>query len=83
MSTGVADVGAPAEVEYRTTAAPCPLCMITSPLDDERPKSGLVRWEVKPALRLEIGAAVHFECPNGHSSEDDPDLRKAFPSRRL
>jgi len=57
--------------------------MITSSLDDEGPKSGTVRWEIRLINRLRIGAAVHFECANGHSSAGDPELLKAFPSRRL
>jgi hypothetical protein len=50
-------------------------------LDDDRPKRGTVRWAVRRTGRLTTGVAVAFECPNGHSSEDDPALLKAFRRR--
>ena len=82
MSSDVAAV--PADVtpaEYRSTSVPCPLCVMTRPLDDERPRTGTVRWKILSTARLKIGIAVHFECPDAHLSEDDPQLLKAFPSR--
>jgi hypothetical protein len=70
-------------VELVTTAARCPACVLTLDLDDERPRLGLVHWRVAARARIRVGTAVHFVCPNGHSSEDDPDLLKAFYSRRF
>lgn len=84
MTSCVADVSE-TEVahEYRTTEAPCVVCMTTLPIDDEQSKVGLVRWEVASGSELRIGTAVNFECSNGHSSTDDPELLKAFPRRRI
>jgi hypothetical protein len=71
-------------VEYRTTERRCLVCLTTRSLDDDRPALGTVRWRVviRP-LGVNIGTAVGFECLNGHSSEEDPQLVKAFPSRRF
>jgi hypothetical protein len=82
MTAGAADVAADAtSVEFVTTASRCPACVLTLALDDDRPRLGLVHWTIKGPLR--VGTAVHFVCPNGHTSEDDPDLLKAFHSRRF
>jgi|1185.fasta_scaffold45833_1 hypothetical protein len=89
MTSGMAEISQDAEsaeqmsVEHVTTAARCPACVLTLDLDDERPRLGLVRWKIAVSARIRIGTAVHFDCPNGHSSEDDPDLLKAFHSRRF
>jgi hypothetical protein len=84
MTTGVAEASeAPTSAEYRTTETLCLLCVTTLPLDDEKPKTGEVRWRITARARLTIGTAVSFHCPNGHSSEQDPHLLKAFPSRRF
>ena len=69
--------------EYRTTDMPCLVCMTTVSLDDERVRVGAVRWRIAPNLGPRMGTAVSFECPNGHSSIDDPELLKAFPRRRF
>ena len=76
----VSEVGALGEP--RTTETPCPICVMTLSLDDERPRLGVVRWDIVD-LELKMGTAARFECPNGHSSDDDPDLLKAFPRRRF
>jgi hypothetical protein len=85
MTAGIAEVSAGAtRIELRTTSARCPVCVMTLSLDDEQPKVGTVRWRVVSARSgLEIGTAESFECPNGHTSADDPALLKAFPSRRF
>ena len=84
MTGGVADVANGAtSVEHVTTAARCPACVLTLDLDDERPRLGLVRWDVDVSGHLRVGTAVRFDCPNGHSSDDDPALLKAFYSRRF
>ncbi|MDQ1662380.1 MAG: hypothetical protein QOJ68_2360 [Blastococcus sp.] len=77
----VADVAA--AVEYRTTEVRCLVCVTTLPLDDDQQKNGTVRWKIVPRGRLTLGTAVSFDCPNGHSSDVDPHLLKAFPSRRF
>ncbi len=82
MSSGVADVAEPTtRTEYRTTERPCVVCLTTLSLDDDQPKFGTLRWEIAPYFGLKRGKAVGFECPQGHTSEDDPELLKAFPSR--
>ena len=85
MTAGVAEVSATAiSVELRTAEARCPVCVMTLSLDDERPKIGAVRWRIVPTdSGLRVGTAESFECPNGHSSEAEPELLKAFPSRRF
>jgi hypothetical protein len=70
-------------VEYRTTEVPCLVCVTTLSLDDDQPKFGTVRWKVVAHARLRSGTAVSFACPNGHSSDIEPNLLKAFPSRRF
>jgi hypothetical protein len=58
--------------------------VMTLSLDDERPKMGTVRWKIVAADHgLRIGTAESFTCPNGHTSDEDPELLKAFPSRRF
>jgi hypothetical protein len=52
-------------------------------LDDDQPKFGTVRWKIVAHARLKLGTAVNFDCPKGHSSDEDPHLLKAFPSRRF
>ena len=82
MSSAIAE--SPVErgvVEHVTTDGACLECVTSRSLDDERPKLGTVRWEVREEGRLRRGRAIGFECRNGHSSEDDPALLKAFPSR--
>jgi hypothetical protein len=64
------------------TEGPCVVCLTTHSLDDDRPKLGSVRWAVRRTGRLLTGVPVAFQCVNGHSSEDDPALLKAF-TRRL
>ena len=84
MTSSVADVSeAGAPTECRTTEAPCLVRVTTSSLDDEQPKTGMVRWRIRSDIGPRIGTAVGFECPQGHSSEVDPELLKAFPSRRF
>jgi hypothetical protein len=84
MTNSVADVSAAeAPGECRTTEAPCLVCVTTLSLDDDQPKTGMVRWEVAGNFRLKMGTAVSFECPQGHNSEADPELLKAFPPRRF
>jgi hypothetical protein len=73
-----ADTGA---VEIRTSDAPCVVCVTSCSLDNDRPRPGVVRWAVRRQGRLSIGRPIAFDCPNGHSSEDDPALLKAFRSR--
>lgn len=70
-----------AAVEIRTSEAPCVVCVTSSSLDDERPKVGTVRWTVHQQGRLRVGAPIAFECPNGHSTQEDPALLKSFRSR--
>ncbi|MGZ4618564.1 MAG: hypothetical protein ACXV3F_07515 [Frankiaceae bacterium] len=84
MPSGVA-AGTQAETaaEYRTMQMPCAACLTTSPLDDDRPKHGTVRWEIRPYFALRLGRATAFECPRGHSSAEDPELLKAYPPRRF
>ena len=82
MSSGIPEVtGAAGAVEHRTTEATCPACATSRSLDDDSPKLGTVSWEIREEGRLRKGRAVHFECPNGHSSDDDPALLKVFLSR--
>ena len=84
MTSSVADVSeAEFPPEWRATEAPCLVCVTTSSLDDDQPKTGMVRWKVVANFRLKTGIAVSFECPQGHSSEDDPELLKGFPPRRF
>jgi hypothetical protein len=84
MTSGMAQVALElAPAEQLTTEGRCPVCVLTLPLDDDRPRVGTVSWEISPSDRVRIGVAVRFECPNGHSSEDDPALLKAFRSRRF
>ncbi len=83
MTSSVADMSAVGDPsKSRTTETPCPICVMTLSFDDERPRLGVVRWDIV-GLGLRMGTAVSFECPNGHSSTDDPALLKAFPSRRF
>jgi hypothetical protein len=72
-----------AATEYCTTEVPCLVCVTTLSLDDDQPKFGTVRWKVVARASLKLGTAVSFDCPNGHSSDLDPHLLKAFPSRRF
>jgi hypothetical protein len=84
MRSSVVDLSkTDAEDEYRTTDVPCLVCVTTMSLDDERSRVGAVRWRIARELRLRMGTAVSFECPNGHSSIDDPGLLKAYPRRRF
>ncbi len=84
MTSSVADVAeGEAPAECRTTEVPCLVCVMTLSLDDDQPKTGIVRWNIVPHFRLKMGTAVSFECPQGHSSKADPELLKAFPSRRF
>jgi hypothetical protein len=87
MTSGVFDdladdlVKAEAGTDYRTTEVPCLMCLTTMSLDDDRPKLGTVRWQLSPYFGLTRGKAISFECPQGHSSDGDQGLLKAFPSR--
>jgi hypothetical protein len=83
MTSGVTDVAEPSasRAEYRTTESLCVVCLTTLSLDDDQPRSGTLRWEITPYFGLKRGKAVGFQCPQGHTSEDDPELLKAFPSR--
>jgi hypothetical protein len=84
MTTSIVEVSATeAAYEYRTTELPCVVCMTVLPMDDEQSRSGVVRWKIATDVGPSLGTAVSFECPNGHSSEDDPELLKAFPRRRF
>jgi hypothetical protein len=68
-------------VTSRTTEGPCITCVLSHSLDDDRPKLGTVTWVVRQVGRLATGIPTHFGCPNGHTSDDDPALLKAFQSR--
>ena len=68
-------------VTYRTTEGPCLSCVLSHSLDDLRPKLGSVTWAVRRTGRLATGTPTSFACPNGHTSDDDPALLKAFQSR--
>ncbi len=83
MTTGTAEVLQESALAELLTQALCPLCVITLPLDDDRPRTGTVHWEVHERPHARIGVAVRFECPNGHSSLDDPAVLKVFRSRRF
>ena len=84
MTSHVAAVSeSEAAYEYRTTEMPCLICMTALPMDDEQSRVGVVRWRVASDPGLRMGTAVSFECPNGHSSNDDPELLRAFPRRRF
>jgi hypothetical protein len=86
MSSGglVAVSSVDATVEYRTTERRCVTCLTTRSLDDEGPTLGTVRWRISAGdSGVKIGTAISFECLNGHTSEDDPQLLKSFPSRRF
>lgn len=82
MTSSVAE-GPDTDVEHRTTEARCLECVMTLSLDDDQSKLGTVHWEVVSSATLKLGTAVRFTCPNGHSSDDDPQLLKAFHSRRF
>ena len=62
---------------------PCLICMTALPMDDEQSRVGVVGWRIAFNVGPRLGTAVSFECPNGHSSNDDPELLKAFPRRRF
>jgi hypothetical protein len=83
MTSGVTDqeTNAKTASEYRTTELPCVVCLTTLSLDDDQCKVGTVRWEISPYFGLKRGKAVAFRCPQGHTSDGDPDLLRAFPSR--
>ncbi|MGY1807691.1 hypothetical protein ACI8AF_10000 [Blastococcus sp. SYSU D00669] len=66
-----------------STTVKCPACVMTLDLDDDRPRLGMVRWKLAGDDRLLVGTAVQFFCANGHSSEEDPELLRAFRSRRF
>jgi hypothetical protein len=83
MTSGMAEVASDAPAEQLTTPGRCPVCVTTLSLDDDCPRIGTVHWDISAQERLRIGVAVRFECPNGHSSDDDPTLLKAFHSRRF
>jgi hypothetical protein len=84
MTSSVADVANDeGTVEHQTTTRRCLTCLITRSLDDDQPALGTVRWKVTSRDRIKVGIAVSFECLNGHSSDEDPDLLKGFPSRRF
>lgn len=69
------------EGEYHTTDMPCVVCLTTLSLDDDQPRLGKVRWQLRPYFGLRRGKPVAFSCPQGHSSDADPELPKAFPPR--
>ena len=84
MSSGMVEVLCVDSAVYRTTEGRCVVCLTIRSLDDDRPTLGTVRWKITAHdSGLKIGTAVSFLCLNGHSSEDDPELLKAFPSRRF
>ena len=84
MTSSVAEVSeTEAPAECLTTEVPCLVCVTTLSLDDDQPKTGMVRWKVVANSRRKMGVAVSFECPQGHSSKADPELLKAFPRRRF
>ncbi|MDQ1662046.1 MAG: hypothetical protein QOJ68_2026 [Blastococcus sp.] len=68
-------------LEFRSTELPCLICLTTMALDDDRRKLGTVRWQLSPYFGLTRGKAISFQCPQGHTSDGDPELLKAFPSR--
>ncbi len=84
MTNRVADASeTEAAYECRRTEMPCLICMTALPLDDEQSRVGVVRWRIASSVGPRLGTAVSFECPNGHSSNDDPELLRAFPRRRI
>jgi len=84
MTTGTAEaLHELTVIEQHTTEMRCPVCVITLSLDDDRPRIGTVTWDVHEHPHARIGVAVRFECPNGHCSDDDPALLKAFRRRRF
>ena len=84
MTSGTAEVvQGIAPVEQHITHVSCPVCVLTLSLDDDTPRTGWILWDIHLRPRARIGVAVRFECPNGHCSDDDPALLKAFPSRRF
>ena len=83
MTSSVAGVSEAEVADRRTTEMPCVICLTSLSLDDDRPKIGTVRWNVVPHFGLKMGMAIDFECLNGHSSKDDPELLKAYPRRRF
>jgi hypothetical protein len=84
MTSAVIEVpGAEVTVEYRATEVRCLVCVTTRSLDDDQPKIGTVRWRIVVHGGLHLGTAVSFHCPDGHSSDADPQLLKGFPSRRF
>jgi hypothetical protein len=74
-------VGDGSAVTFRTTEGPCLTCVLAHSLDDDRPKLGTITWAVRPVGRLMTGVPTDFTCPDGHTSDDDPALLKAFQSR--
>ncbi len=84
MTSGVADMPETVTADdYRTTEATCLACVTTLSLDDDEPKLGTVSWRIASGARWGVGVAVSFQCRRGHSSNDDAQLLKAFPSRRF
>jgi hypothetical protein len=83
MTSSVAGLSEAEVADERTTEMPCVMCLTTLSLDDDRSKVGTVRWNVVTNFGLKVGIAIDFECLNGHSSKDDPELLKAFPRRRF
>ena len=68
-------------LEDRATDEPCLECILSRSWDDDTPSSGRVRWSLRRTGRLTIGTPISFECSQGHSSDADPALLKAFRSR--
>jgi hypothetical protein len=82
MGTGVTtELAENSAVAYRATEGLCITCGLSRGLDEDRPALGTITWAVGQAGRLATGSPVAFKCPNGHTSDDDPALLKAFHSR--
>jgi hypothetical protein len=69
--------------QFRTKELPCVVCLTTVSLDDPGLNLATVCWEIVPYSGLRLGRAVALHCPRGHSSDDEPDLLRGYPSRRF
>ena len=84
MSSAVAQASeSETNPEYRTTELPCVVCLTTLSLDEEGSKLATVRWEIVPYFGLRLARAIALQCPRGHSSDDEPELLRGYPSRRF
>jgi hypothetical protein len=81
MAEATTEAPAGTSAGCRTSELPCVVCLTTLSMDDDQPKLGTVRWQLFQYFGLTRGKVVSFCCPRGHSSDDDPELLKAFPTR--